>query len=132
MIRFKKIYTGISEKQTIEFGLVSILVCTFLALHDKSGHFVLAAFILVLITIMVPRIFYPFAVCWFGLSKIMGSISSRVILGLVFFLIVVPLGFIRKLSGKDSLKINQFKKSRETVMKERNHQYNSSDIQHGF
>jgi hypothetical protein len=130
--RFKKIYTGVTEKQTIEFGLVCILFSTFFALHYKSGHFVLAAFILSLITIIVPRILYPFALCWFGLSKIMGSISSRVILSLVFFLIVVPVGFIRKLSGKDNLKINQFKKNRETVMKERNHQYNSSDIQHGF
>ena len=40
---------------------------------------------------------------WMGMAEAMGFVTTRVILGLVFFLLVTPLGLVRRLSGGDPL-----------------------------
>lgn len=40
---------------------------------------------------------------WMGMAEAMGYVMTRVILALVFFLIVTPIGLLRKLTGGDPL-----------------------------
>ena len=40
---------------------------------------------------------------WMGMAEAMGFVTTRVILGIVFFLLVTPIGLIRRLSGGDPL-----------------------------
>jgi len=79
-----------------------------------------------------PLIFYPFAFIWFGFSKIMGKLSTGILLGIVFFIIVIPVGMIRQMMRLDGLKIKQFKKTTDTVMVNREHIYADSDLLHIF
>jgi hypothetical protein len=136
MLAMNKIYKKVSKKQTIEFGLVTILVTLFLALTGNGdhyeSHYVLAAFILTLLTMIVPGAFYPFAIFWFGGSVILSAISSRVMLALVFFGVVLPVGLFRKLAGRDPLQIKQFKKSKESVLVNREHLYSRADLVNTF
>lgn len=132
MNNLKKIFTGVTRQQSAEFGQVTILVAIFFALYLRENNFVIAAFILTLITIVVPVIFYPFAVLWFGMAKILNAVSMTVLMGLVFFIIVTPVGLFRRLTGRDSLKINQFKKGRQSVMTDRDHLYTGDDLLHTF
>ncbi len=132
MNSLKKIFSGVTKKQSAEFGQVTILAAIFFALYLKENNFVIAAFILALITILAPIIFYPFAVLWFGLAKILNRISMTVLVGSLFFIIVTPVGLFRRLTGRDSLKINQFKKSMESVMTDRDHLYVGEDLLHTF
>jgi Saxitoxin biosynthesis operon protein SxtJ len=122
----------ISKMQTMEFGLVTVLVASFLALHFKEYNYIKAAFILTLLTILLPVLFYPFAYCWFGLGKILGSFSSVILLGVIYFVIVIPIGFIRRMAGYDHLKLKQFKKSKNSVMTDRDHIYNGADLINTF
>ncbi len=62
MNSLKKIFSGVTKKQSAEFGQVTILAAIFFPLYLKENNFVIAAFILTLITILAPIIFYPFAV----------------------------------------------------------------------
>ncbi len=128
----KKIFKPVSKKQTIEFALVAILVALFLSLYFKTNTGVKVAFVITVVAILVPVIFYPFALIWFGLSNILGAISSRVLMTIIFFVLVAPIGLIRKLFEKDNLKINQFKKGSQSVMENRNHLYKESDITNTF
>ena len=132
MIGIKKSFTGVTKKQCIEFGQTAILVTLFLALYLKQNNFVIAAFICTLITVLAPIIFYPFAFCWFGIAQILSFISSRIIISLVFFLVVTPMGLLRQVFGKDGLKIKQFKKNSRSVMEERNHLYTEADFINTF
>jgi hypothetical protein len=132
MINLKKIFTVVTQKQSMEFGQVTIFVSTFLALYLKENNFVIAAFILSFLTITVPYIFYPLAVCWFGFSKILGAFSSKILMSIVFIFIVIPVGVYRKLRGRDSLKLKQFKKNRDSVMVNRDHLYTKEDLLHIF
>jgi hypothetical protein len=128
----KEIFQKVTRKQSGEFGQVAVLVCIILALYLKSNHFVKAAFWLMLVCILVPYFFYPFAVIWFGLSRVLNKISSFIILNLVFLILVIPIGIFRKIMGRDSLRIKQFKKDRESVMTVRNHLYEASDLKNTF
>jgi hypothetical protein len=132
MEAIKKIFIGITKKQRVEFGLVTILVATFLAIFLKQIYFVKVAFILTLITIIIPIVFYPFAAIWFGLSKILSAISSRILLTFVFFIMVTPVGLFRRLLKKGSMNIRQFKKSTKSVMVDRDHAYTARDLMDTF
>jgi hypothetical protein len=108
------------------------LAILFFALHYKNDRLVTAAFALILATVILPIIFYPFAVVWFGLSELLSIVSPAIILTIIFFLIVTPVGLIRRLLGKDSMRLKQFKKNRQSVMIDRNHLYTESDLLHTF
>lgn len=132
----KKIFKKVSKKQSMEFGMVTVLITLFLALSGKGAHhenyYVMTAFILTLVTMILPGVFYPLAVVWFGLSVILGAISSRVVLTGVFFGVVVPVGLFRRLAGKDPLQRRQFKKSKESVLVTREHLYTPGDLANTF
>ena len=128
----KKIFTSVTKKQSGEFGLVAILATLFLALYFKKNEYVVVAFVLTFITLVVPGLFYPFAVFWFGLSKILNAISSRIMMAIVFFLVLTPIALIRKLTGVDSLKIKEFKKNKQSVMIQRDHLYTGADLENTF
>ena len=119
---------SITKKQCMEFGQVATMAALIFALHFKNDQFVIAAFVLILVTIVLPIIFYPFAVLWFGLSKLLSIVSPAIILGILFFLVVTPVGLLRRLLRKDSMKLKQFKKDKHSVMIERNHLYTGTDL----
>jgi len=132
MGRTKITYLKIPKKQTVEFGIVAILVVSIFAFWLYSKILILSAIVLCLLTLIVPIIFYPFAVLWFGLSSILSRITSAILLGLVFFLIVTPVGLFRKLFGHDTLRLKQFKKGTQSVMTDRDHTFAAEDMADSF
>lgn len=132
MRSIKNIFEPVTKKQCAEFGVVVILVMAMLALINKQNGYIIAIALLCLVTLIVPLAFYPFTVVWFGLAKILSSISSRIILTAIYFLVVTPVGLIRKLRGADGMKIKEFKKSDDSVMLTRDHTYSSKDFEHTF
>jgi hypothetical protein len=132
MVVMKRTFRKVSGKQCSEFGQVAVLICIFLSLYLKDGHFIMPAFLILLITILFPYLFYPFAVFWFGLSTILGRISSFLILSVLFIVLVIPVGLFRKMSGSDILKRKEFKKGRDSVMTDRNHLFEAGDLVNTF
>ena len=58
---------------------------------------------LIVFGLIFPRaLFYPNR-AWMALAEILAFISTRIILGLVFFLIVTPIGVAKRLFGWDPL-----------------------------
>jgi hypothetical protein len=123
---------NITKKQNREFALVMILVTTFIAFYFKKYIYIKIAFILAMFALLFPVIFYPLAICWFAIGKILGIIISMILLSLVFVLIVIPVGLMRKIAGYDDLKLKQFKESDQSVMVDRYHLYADEDLLHSF
>lgn len=128
----KSVFSGITRKQNIEFGLVLVLVSCVLAWLYEAESFILAAIIVSLTTIISPVIFTPLTALWFGLSHVLGKISSTILLSIIFYLVVTPVGVIRRISGKDSLRLKEFKKEQHSVMIERDHLYRATDLKDTF
>ena len=60
-----------------------------------------------MIGILHPRLlFYPYK-GWMVLGHSLGWINSRIILGLVFFLVLQPIALVMKLLGYDPLRISK-------------------------
>ena len=132
METIRKLFKELTTRQCSEFGLVTVMVASFLAFYFKQEIYIVAAFILSLVTLVVPILFYPFAACWFALGFLLNQVSSRIVLTVIFFVVVVPVAFIRRLSGKDNLRIRQFRKDKQSVMLVRDQKKNKKDLQHTF
>jgi hypothetical protein len=59
--------------------------------------------VLVLLGIVIPRaLVYPNK-AWMALAEVLSYISTRIILAFVYFLVITPIGFIKRLTGWDPL-----------------------------
>jgi len=120
--------TRITKNQAKDTGMAMVLLCLILGfLTDAGWLFTLAIPVLVL-TMIVPRVYYPVAVVWLGISHLVGTVVSRVLLTAVFFAVVVPVGLIRRMLKKDSLQLREFGRGKGSVMKVRDHLYVPADI----
>jgi hypothetical protein len=75
-----------------------------------------------------PKAFKPLAGLWFGLSHLMGQVVSKIVLTLAFFLIVTPIGVIRRWMGADSLQLKKWKKGDSSVFVERRGAIQDKDL----
>lgn len=122
----------VSKDKCLETAVLLALVCMLMAWWSKDWVWVAFAALSLGLGLIVPVVFQPLAWLWFGLGKVLGLISSDALLVLVFFLLIVPVGLIRRWCGKDILQRGQFKKSKVSVFKVRNHTYAPSDLKNSF
>ena len=59
---------------------------------------------LVLIGLAAPRWAVPFHQAWMRLAAILGWVNSRILLGLLYYGVFTPLGFLLRLAGRDPLR----------------------------
>ena len=100
-----------SFRQEREFGLIVGAVFSALGLWWLyRGKFATAASILtvvgsalILFGIVVPRVLAGPRKVWMKIAEGMAYVSSRVILALIFFLVLTPIGLIKRAMGWDPL-----------------------------
>ena len=59
--------------------------------------------VLVLLGLVFPRALVIPNRAWMALAEVLSFVSTRIILALVFFVIVTPIGFVKRLFGWDPL-----------------------------
>ncbi len=59
--------------------------------------------VLVLLGLVIPRALYYPNKAWMALAEVLSYISTRIILAFVYFAVITPIGFIKRLSGWDPL-----------------------------
>lgn len=123
---------GKTVKQCTETGLVLALLALLTGIFSKSEVWLYLSAGLILIALIFPKLYYPFAVIWFGFSAILGLITSRIILYAIFFIVVTPVGLIRRMAGKDRLKLKDFKSGGISAFTVRNHLFVKEDLDHPY
>lgn len=104
----------------MESGIALALLLIIAGLLTQQPVFYRLSAAAIIISLSFPVVFKPFAFLWFGFARLLGAVTSRILLATVFIVMIVPVAWFRRLSGKDSLLIKQFKKSNRSVFKERN------------
>ena len=104
-----------TKEQAKDTGMAMVLICLLLGYWGKFPKFLPVSLVLLLLTMVWPNAFRPLAVLWFGLSHLLSRVMSRVILTVVFFLVVTPIGVIRRLWGADALQLKKWKQGRGSV-----------------
>lgn len=117
-----------TNDQARDTGMAMVLICLLLAYWGHHPQFLPLAIALLLLTMAWPKIFRPLAVLWFGLSHIMGNVVSKVFLTILFFGLVTPIGLIRRMLGKDSLQLRQWKKDTGSVLVQREGAFRPEDL----
>ena len=108
-----------TPEQAKDTGMAMVLICLLLGYWGKFPQFLPLSLALLILTMAWPKAFKPLAGLWFGLSHLMGNVVSRIILTLLFFLLVTPIGLIRRWCGADSLQLKKWKQGRGSVFVER-------------
>ncbi len=121
-----------TSAQARDTGMAMVLVLLLLWAFRRGDGYVVAAMVVHLVNMIVPKIFAPVAVLWFALSHIMGTVASKVILMVIFFVVVTPIGLWRRMIGADSLKLQAFKAGKGSVMRERNHKFVGRDLEQPY
>lgn len=129
MLDIFKFPTRISDKQAKDTGMAMVLLLLIIGLFTGREVFFKIAVPVLVLDMMWPMAFYPIAVVWLGLSHLLGTIVSKILLTVVFAVIVVPVAFVRRLMSKDTLQLRKFKKGTESVMRMRDHVFVPVDIE---
>lgn len=104
-----------TRDQARDTGMAMVLICLIFAYWGERPRFLPLAIVLLLLTMAAPQVFRPLAVLWFGFSHIMGNLVSKVVLSIIFFILVTPIGLIRRWAGKDSMQLRKWKKDTGSV-----------------
>jgi len=118
-----------TKDQSRDTGMAMVLLVLLIFLKTRRNGLLYAAVFLHVVNMIVPRIYAPVAVLWFGLSQVLGTVMSKVLLSILYFGLVTPIGALRRLLGKDSLQLRAFKASKESAMTVRNHLFVGQDIE---
>ena len=104
-----------TPEQAKDTGMAMVLICLLLGYWGKFPPFLPVSLVLLILTMAWPNAFRPLAVLWFGLSHLLSRIVSRVILTGLFFLVVTPVGVVRRLFGADAMQLKKWKQGRGSV-----------------
>jgi hypothetical protein len=123
---------SISKKEASDTGMAMTLICLLLGYFTKNIVYYQIAIPALVIDMAFPMFYYPFAMVWLTLTNLLGAVVSRVLLSIVYILILLPMGIIRRAMGKDALNLKGFKNSTSSVMVTRNHEFTADDIKNPF
>ena len=84
------------------FALIGFWPLFFTGVGPRSWAVGLAACLLIPALALPKILFWPYK-GWMMLGHVLGWINTRIILGVVFYLIVTPIGAVRRWLGKDPM-----------------------------
>ena len=93
------------------FGIVFFVVFLLIALYPLTYGGEIRIWSLIISTIFLilgllnSKILTPLNKIWFKFGILLGKIVSPMIMGVIFFLVVTPIGLIMRLLGKDVLNL---------------------------
>jgi len=101
------------------FGILFFIVFSIISIWPilSGNELRLWSFILAIIFLIMgitkSRFLTPLNIAWIKFGELLGIIISPLIMGLVYFLVVLPMGILMRVLGKDLLRL-KFNKNIET------------------
>lgn len=123
---------NLNRTQITGSGLALILISLLLYIFLDQSVLIQIAFVLVIWLMIWPAPFRYFAYFWFALGEAMGYVVSRVLLSLIFFLLVVPVGLMKRNQLRSNMKLNSFKTGSTSVFVNRETQFTEKDFEKPF
>ena len=93
------------------FGIVFFIVFLIIALYPLTYNgeirvwSAITSLIFLLLGLINSKILSPLNKLWFKFGIFLGKIISPLIMGIIFFIVVTPIGLIMRLFGKDVLNL---------------------------
>lgn len=107
---FRKISASSSRKFGVTVGLILVVLAVWPAIrHHQPVRIWLAVpgALLVVLGLVAPRVLDPLNALWFKLGLLLSKITNPIVMGLMYFAAVVPLGWLLRRQGKDLLRLQR-------------------------
>lgn len=97
----------INKKDNITFGVLFFILFLAVGLFPlKSDGFIkvwsiVLSLVFLIITIIRPNLFTYLNILWIKFGMLLGKIISPIVMGLVFFFVVTPIGILVRVLKKD-------------------------------
>jgi hypothetical protein len=103
--------TEFSLKELRDFGLIMAgmlmlmfgLVLPWIFSFSTPYWPFIAAFVFAVVALLRPVLLGPVNRIWLKISDVLGWINTRLVMGIMFFLLIAPIGILMRLFGKDTL-----------------------------
>ncbi|MDT3739099.1 MAG: hypothetical protein RO257_06300 [Candidatus Kapabacteria bacterium] len=128
----------VSRDQIKDSGMAYVLICLLLLIFTGAKIWLVIGVILLLINMTYSSFFYHPAILWLSFANFLGLVTSKVLLTLIYFLVISPVGLIRRMLGKlssskksnkfDSMKISKWKQNSDSAFVTNNHEYTKKDL----
>lgn len=108
----EKIKISSNKSFGIVFFILFFLISLYPLLNDESIRIwaLIISLLFLILGILNSKILTPLNLIWFKFGIFLGKIISPLIMGIIFFLVVTPIGLILRLCGKDVLNLKKNKK----------------------
>ena len=107
----KHIKTGKKDLRSFGFtiGIILLLVAAFLFYREKESFqtFLYIAGVFIGLALILPSMLKPIYIVWMTFAVILGWFMTRVILSLLFYVIITPIGLVLRIFGKDFLELKK-------------------------
>ena len=102
-----EIKIGSNRSFGIVFFIVFLLISIYPLLNKESINlwFLIISIIFLILGLLNSAILSPLNKLWFKLGILLGKIVSPLVMGLIFFCVVTPIGLLMKLFKKDPLNL---------------------------
>ena len=133
----RKLYFGflpadVSNKECADTSMAMTLISLLVILYTKSITLLPLPIGLLLLGMVWPRAYSLLARLWLGISLLLGSIMSRVVLSIIFMAIVTPIALVMRLFGHDPMRRKAWKKGTESTFVSRGDIIEAKDLEHPF
>ena len=133
----RKLYFGflpadVSNKECADTSMAMTLISLLVILFTKSLTLLPLPIGLLLLGMVWPRAYSLLARLWLGISLLLGSIMSRVVLSIIFMVIVTPIALVMRLFGHDPMRRKAWKKGTESTFVSRGDLVEAKDLEHPF
>ena len=104
---------NIKPKDNITFGILFFIFFLIIGLYPlKSGGVIkiwsiILSLIFLIITIIRPNLFTYLNRLWIKFGILLGKIISPIVMGLIFFFVVTPIGIFVKILKKDVMSLKR-------------------------
>ena len=105
MLNNSKIKINSNRSFGIVFFFVFVIVSLWPLTNENSLRVwsIFVAIIFLILGLMNSKLLTPLNILWFKFGKLLGSIVAPIVMGIVFFIVITPTGFIMRIFGKDLL-----------------------------
>ena len=97
------------------FFIVFLIVSTWPLTYEEPIRIwpAIISLIFLILGLMNSKLLTPLNKLWFKFGMILGAIIAPIVMGVIFFLVITPIGLIMRIMGKDLLK-KRYDKKKET------------------
>ncbi len=118
----------ITKRNLYETGFILLAADLFWMMVDFQLLQITLGFVLVAIGLLIPKVFCPIAWVLLAAGTVLSMFIPKILLSLVFFTVVTPVAFLRRIRGVDNLQLRAFTKDTNSVFTERNKTIEPKDI----